>query len=79
MFLQSLKKQKIFERKKLPNIKIFQAGTAKKDNRLIANGGRVLSITSKASTIKDARKLAYKAIKKIKWRDGFYRSDIGLK
>ena len=63
----------------LPNIKVFQAGTTKKDNSLIANGGRVLSITSKANTIKDARNLAYKAIKRIKWKDGFYRSDIGLK
>ena len=78
-YIKGSKISGIIEAEKLPNIKIFQAGTAKKNNRLIANGGRVLSITSKASTIKDARKLAYEAIKKIKWKDGFYRSDIGLK
>ena len=39
----------------------------------------MLSVTARGENIEQARKKAYSAIKKIKWEDGFYRSDIGLK
>jgi phosphoribosylamine---glycine ligase len=56
---------------------IFHAGTAKRDDTLIANGGRVLNVTALASDISLAQKKAYAAIKKIDWPEGFYRTDIG--
>jgi len=69
----------IEEAEKIRDVKVFHAGTTKINNILVSSGGRVLSVTSKAKTIEDARSLAYKAIKKIRWKDGFFRSDIGLK
>ena len=63
----------------IEDVIVFQAGTIKKDNTLLSNGGRVLSITARGENIEQARKKAYEAIKNIEWKDGFYRSDIGLK
>jgi phosphoribosylamine--glycine ligase len=59
------------------NSKIFHAGTIKKENKLLSNGGRVLNITSRGKKLKDVRKKIYKIIKKINWKKGFYRKDIG--
>jgi phosphoribosylamine---glycine ligase len=58
-------------------VEIFHAGTALKDGRLIANGGRVLNITALGKTVAEARNRAYRAIDKIDWPDGYYRRDIG--
>jgi phosphoribosylamine---glycine ligase len=58
---------------------VFHAGTALRDGRLVANGGRVLNITSMAPTIAQARRRAYQAIDKINWPGGFCRRDIGLR
>jgi len=45
----------------------------------LSSGGRVLSITAQAKDLKLARKIAYSAIKKINWKYGFFRKDIGNK
>ena len=63
----------------IKGVEIFHAGTSAKNQSIVSSGGRVLSITSKARTIKIARMQAYKAIKKINWSGGFFRKDIGLK
>ena len=55
----------------------FHAGTAKKDGQIVATGGRVLNITARGATLKEAHAKAYDMIKQIDWDDGFYRSDIG--
>lgn len=57
-------------------IKIFHAGTLKKDGKILANGGRVLNIVAAASTFSDARKKVYAAVDLIDWKDGFCRRDI---
>ena len=63
---------------KLPkNMKIFHAGTKIKDKRLVTNGGRVLNVTCSGKTFLSIKKLIYKKIKKINWKQGFCRSDIG--
>ncbi|WBX82715.1 phosphoribosylamine--glycine ligase [Sphingosinicella microcystinivorans] len=57
---------------------IFHAGTARDaEGRLIANGGRVLNVTATGRTVREARDRAYAAAEKIRWPEGFYRSDIG--
>lgn len=56
---------------------IFHAGTALKDGQIIATGGRVLNVTARGETVREAQKRAYAAIEKIDWPEGFYRSDIG--
>ncbi len=55
---------------------VFHAGTALKDGKIVANGGRVLGVTATGDSISEARDKAYAAVKKINWDDGFYRSDI---
>lgn len=61
------------------SVKVFHAGTQLKDGNIISVGGRVLGVTALAATISDAQKLAYKAVGKINWPEGFCRSDIGSK
>ncbi len=56
---------------------IFHAGTKFINNKLVSNGGRVLNITSANTTYKKIRKDIFKMIKKINWKDGFFRKDIG--
>ncbi len=62
---------------KLPGIKVFHAGTAIQDGRLVAGGGRVLGITALGATIAEAQKRAYAAVAVIDWPGGFCRTDIG--
>jgi len=63
----------------MPDVKVFHAGTVAKDGNIIATGGRVLGVTVLAENIKKAQKLAYSAVDKINWPEGFCRRDIGAK
>ena len=59
---------------------VFQAGTtADADGRYITNGGRVLNVCSRASTLDAAIKLAYQHIDSISFDNMYYRKDIGQK
>jgi phosphoribosylamine--glycine ligase len=57
--------------------KIFHAGTALNDGRLVASGGRVLNITARGATVAEARERAYDAVDAIDFPSGFCRRDIG--
>ena len=61
----------------LPGVKVFQAGTALRDGRLVANGGRVLNVTATGASIAEAQARAYEAVDRIDWPGGFCRRDIG--
>lgn len=65
--------------KNLQNVKILHAGTAIKNDKLVANGGRVLNIVASAQSFKEARSKAYEAVDLIDWKDGFVRRDIAQK
>jgi phosphoribosylamine--glycine ligase len=58
-------------------IVIFHAGTARKNGRLVTNGGRVLGVTALAKTSARASELATKAAACIKFEGAFFRRDIG--
>ena len=58
---------------------IFHAGTFKKNNQILSNGGRVLNFVVRSDNFQFSRKAAIKLINKIDWKDGFYRKDIGYK
>jgi phosphoribosylamine--glycine ligase len=58
-------------------VKVFHAGTATRGAELVSTGGRVLDVTARGTSIGEARKLAYEAVARIDWPDGFCRSDIG--
>ena len=60
------------------NTKVFHSGTSlDSKNNIIAVGGRVLAITTSDKNFNRAKKKAYEAIKKIKWKNSFFRKDIG--
>ncbi len=56
---------------------IFHAGTKIKNKSLVSHGGRVLNIVVLGSAFSNIRKKIFKIIKKINWKHGFYRKDIG--
>ena len=58
---------------------LFHAGTKFNDNNLVNSGGRVLNITSTGKNFLKIRKKIISIIKKINWKHGFYRKDIGWK
>ena len=58
---------------------IYHAGTTYKDEHLIASGGRVLNFTSIGKNYYDIRNVIIGLIKKLNWKSGFYRKDIGWK
>ncbi len=64
---------------KISDVKIFHAGTIKKDGKILANGGRVLNVIAKANSFSEARKKAYEAVDLIDWKEGFARRDIAKK
>ena len=55
----------------------FHAGTKFKDGQIVTNGGRVLGITAKGKTLKEARKNAYAATEWISFSNKYMRHDIG--
>jgi phosphoribosylamine--glycine ligase len=59
------------------DVKVFHSGTARRDNQIVTDGGRVLAVTALGSTIADAQKRAYQAISKIRFDGMHYRKDIG--
>jgi phosphoribosylamine--glycine ligase len=63
--------------RQVPGVEIFHAGTRREGDRVLADGGRVLSVTALGATVGDAQARAYEAIAKIDWPGGFYRHDIG--
>ena len=63
----------------IASVKILHAGTAKKDGKIVANGGRVLNIVAVADSFEIARKKAYEAVDLIDWKAGFVRRDIAAK
>lgn len=63
--------------RELEGAEVFHAGTAMKDGKLVASGGRVLNVCGSASDLKGALKQAYEAASKIHWPSKVLRRDIG--
>ena len=61
----------------MPGVEIFHAGTLRDGGRILANGGRVLNVTARGSTVAEAQARAYAAVDAIDWPGGFCRRDIG--
>jgi phosphoribosylamine---glycine ligase len=58
-------------------VTVFHAGTAARDGRIVATGGRVRGVTALGRDLVDAQAHAYAAVDRIDWPDGFHRRDIG--
>ena len=55
----------------------FHAGTKFNGDQIVTNGGRVLGVTAKGATLKEARANAYKATEWVKFDNKYMRHDIG--
>ena len=55
---------------------VFHAGTKLIDEATVTDGGRVLTVSALADTLEHARARAYESIRRISFKDGFYRTDI---
>ncbi len=68
------------EAEKLPDVKVFHAGTAlAADGQVVTAGGRVLNVTALGTTIANAKLNAYRAVKCIRWDGAWCRKDISDK
>jgi len=57
--------------------KVFQAGTRRKGDDLVAAGGRVLAVTARGESVAQAQARAYRGVDAVDFADGFCRRDIG--
>lgn len=59
------------------NVVVYHAGTKKENSSTLANGGRILGITSFGKSLKEAIDECYVFLGKLKAPNTFYRKDIG--
>ena len=64
---------------KVPDSKVFHAGTRRDAAGIVTAGGRVLGVTALGNSVANARLQAYKAVKCIRWDGAWCRKDIGDK
>jgi len=57
-------------------VKVYHAGTTLEDGEIYTAGGRVLNVTGYASSLAEARDLAYRAVEEIDFSGMHYRTDI---
>ena len=58
---------------------VYHAGTKIVNGSVLSNGGRVLNVTSIGLNLLEVRKKIISLLKKINWKYGFFRKDIGWK
>src|SRR5580700_6378008 len=64
---------------KMGSVKVFHAGTSKRDGAFYTSGGRVLGVTARAAELQTAVERAYEACAKINFDDAHYRTDIAAR
>jgi phosphoribosylamine---glycine ligase len=60
-----------------PAVRVFFAGVNSEAGKPFTFGGRVLSVVATASTLQEARSIAYDNVKRISFEGAHYRTDIG--
>jgi len=78
-FKNNIKIKDLNQIKLLKNQNIFHAGTLKTTSGLVSNGGRVLNFVSTSDDFLKCRDDAINLIKKLNWKEGYFRRDIGHK
>lgn len=58
------------------SIVVFHNGTRYEDGKLLTNGGRVLTVSALGKDVKTTREKIYREIKKINYKNIYYRKDI---
>lgn len=60
-----------------PQVHVFHAATARRNDRMVTNGGRVLGVTGVDSNFEGALRKTYAAVNKIRFSKRHFRRDIG--
>lgn len=63
----------------MPEVVVFHAGTARRGNDFVTNGGRVLGVTARGPDVAEAVRRAYAAVNRIHFEGMHYRRDIGYR
>jgi len=71
--------QGLDEAARIPDVVVFHAGTAVKGDATVTSGGRVLGVTARGGTVREAIDRAYQGVAAIGWDGVHYRKDIGRK
>jgi len=64
---------------RVEGVKVFHAGTTKRDGGFYTTGGRVLGVTARGPELQTALRRAYEAVGKIGFEGMHYRKDIGAR
>ena len=67
------------EAARIEGLKVFHAGTSKRDGVYYTSGGRVLGVTARAPDLQTAVKRAYEACNTISFEGAHYRKDIAAR
>ena len=67
------------DRAKECGAEVFHCGTARKGDKIVTDGGRVLGVSAVGKNILDAKRSAYYGVRQIAFDGMFYRNDIGDK
>ncbi len=60
-----------------PDVVVFHAGTERRGEKVVTDGGRVLNVVALGDTVAKARAKAYEAVAKLEFEGMVYRTDIG--
>ncbi|HVU01579.1 MAG TPA: phosphoribosylamine--glycine ligase [Polyangiaceae bacterium] len=63
----------------VPEVVVYHAGTRLEDGRVVTAGGRVLAVTGRGCSLREAHARAYAAVEKIRFPGMQYRRDIGAR
>jgi phosphoribosylamine---glycine ligase len=69
----------IDEAERIYGVKVFHAGTNRRDNTYYTTGGRILGVTARGSDLPEAVERAYDAVMKIRFEGMHYRKDIAAR
>lgn len=58
-------------------VSVLHAGTREERGAIVSNGGRVLTVTARGATLREASDRAYRAVRAVRMRGAHYRKDIG--
>jgi phosphoribosylamine--glycine ligase len=67
------------EASKLPDVKVFHAGTRREKGLVVTDGGRVLGVTALGDSLAAAKRNAYEAVGRIHFQGATFRRDIADK
>ncbi len=69
----------IEEADRMYGVKVFHAGTSRRDGNYYTSGGRVLGVTARGKDLPDAVERAYDAVMKVRFDGMHYRKDIAAR